>query len=80
MNDKVSTSVSILTGGYALANLEQTLSIIILVLSIINIIWNLGCKIYTHIKNKQYDKIDDDISDAIGDFNELNDKNKEEKQ
>lgn len=62
--DKVTEGVSILTGSFALANIEQIISIIILVISLANILINVILKIYNHIKNKQYDEITNDINEA----------------
>ena len=62
--DRVSAGVSIFTGSFALVNIEQILSIIILVISLANILINVILKIYNHIKNKQYDEIPNDINEA----------------
>ena len=62
--DNISTGVSILTSSFALANIQEILSIIILVISLLNILINATIKIYSRIKNKQYDKILDDINEA----------------
>ena len=40
--ETISNATSIVTGGYALANIQETLSVIILVLSIINVLWNMS--------------------------------------
>lgn len=75
--DFISTSLSVVTGTYALSNIQDMLSIIILILSIANILYNLGYKIYNHIKNKRFDMIDDDIENAK---NELTDLKEDDKQ
>lgn len=62
--DNVSTGVSILTGSFALANIQEILSIIILVISILNILVNMTIKIYNKIKEKKYDEIPNDINEA----------------
>lgn len=76
--DNVSNGISILTGSFALANIEQILSIIILVISLANILINVILKIYKHIKNKQYDEIPNDINEASEQLENL--KKKEGKQ
>ena len=75
--DIISTSLSVFTGSYALTNIYNVLSIIILVLSIANILWNLGCSIINRTKKKEYDKVDDDFEDSI---EKLIDLKKEEKK
>lgn len=62
--DNVSTGVSILTSSFALANIQEILSIIILVISILNILVNMTIKIYNKIKEKKYDEIPADINEA----------------
>lgn len=71
--------ISVLTGSYAIANISEVLSVIILILSILNILWSMIYGIYRHVKNKEYDKIDDEINDAKSKLETLNNsKNKEE--
>lgn len=62
--DIISDSISVLTGGFAIANIEEILSIIILVISLLNILINLCVRIYNNIKNKKYGEISKDIEDA----------------
>ena len=69
--DNISIGLSVLTGSFALANIEQILSIIILVISLANILINVIIKIYKHIKNKQYDKITDDLNEASEELENL---------
>lgn len=69
--DEISNGISIFTGTIALANIQEILSIIILVLSILNILINMGIKIYGKIKSKKYDEISKDITKAIDDLKEL---------
>ena len=66
----IQTSISVCTGTYAVFNIQDVLSIVILVLSILNILWNLGYKIYKHVKNKELDKIDDEFKKAIEELND----------
>lgn len=80
----LSDATSIVTGAFALENIEEILSIIILVISIANILFNMGCRIYTHIKNKNVEAISDDINDGVDALKEIDSKIKnkrnEEKQ
>lgn len=69
--ETISNATSIVTGGYALANIQETLSVIILVLSIINVLWNMSYRIYTHVKNKRYEKISQEIENAKEELNNL---------
>lgn len=47
---------SVLTASFSIAYIKETLSIIILVISILNILLNAFIKIYKHIKEKNYEK------------------------
>ena len=79
----LSDATSIVTGAFALENIEEILSIVILVISIANILFNMICRIYNHIKNKQIESISDDVNDGIDSLKELDTKIKkrnEEKQ
>lgn len=62
--DNISNGISILTGSFALANIQEILSIIILIISILNILVNMTIKIYNKIKEKKYDEIPNDINEA----------------
>lgn len=62
--DNISNGISILTGSFALANIQEILSIIILVISILNILVNMSIKIYNKIKANKYDEIPNDINEA----------------
>ena len=66
--------VSVITGGIGIAMIQDVLGVIILVLSITNILINLGFKIYDNIKKKKYKKIVNDINDTIDNLEELEDK------
>lgn len=76
-NDVISDSISILTGSFAIANIEHILSIVILVISILNILFNALIKIIKHIKNKEYDLLDDDFNGAKEELQNLQEKEKE---
>lgn len=67
----ISSATSIVTGSYAIANIQDTLSVIILILSIANILWNMAYRIYNHVKNKRYEKISEEIQEAKDQLNDL---------
>lgn len=69
--ENISTALSVGTGTYAIANINDILSVIILILSIINILWNMGCRIYKHIKEKRYEAISQEIENAKEELNDL---------
>lgn len=64
MYDKYSNILSVVFGTYGLANMQEVLGIIILILSICNILINLAIKVIDKIKNKNYKGITEDINDA----------------
>lgn len=72
--DNISSGVSIFTASFALTNIEQILSIIILIISILNILINMGIKIYLRIKNKQIEEIPNDIKQASEEIENLKEK------
>lgn len=76
--DIATNGISVLTGGYALMNINDILSTTILILSILNILFNMGYAIYKHIKNKQLDAISNDIEEANKQLEQL--KRKEDKK
>lgn len=69
--ENFSMALSVGTGTYAIANIQDILSIIILVLSIINILWTMCFRIYTHIKEKRYEQISQEIENAKEELNNL---------
>ena len=69
--DKISNTISILTGGFALVNIQEVLSIIILTISIVNILFNAFIKIYNHYKEKNVKKVIDDINEAKEELEKL---------
>ena len=79
-HDFLSDGISVLTGGYAIANIEHILSIIILILSILNILYNIISRIIKRIKNKQYDEIPNEIEMGINQIQELENEEKERKK
>ena len=58
-------------------DLNQIINLILLILSVINILIVLGNKVYNHIKNKKYDKVPQDINEAIDDIEKLKKKDGE---
>ena len=78
--DNVSTGLSILTGSFALANIYEILSIIILIISIVNILFNMSFKIYDKIKNKKYEEISADINEATDNLKKLEKKEGKENE
>lgn len=66
--------VSILTGTIGIAMIQDILGVIILILSIANILFNLGMRIYKKIKEKKYDEIDAEINNAVENLEKLEDK------
>ena len=69
--EAISNTTSIVTGSYAIATIQDTLSIIILVLSIVNILWNMSYRIYNHIKEKRYEKISEEIEKTKEELNNI---------
>ena len=67
----ISDGASVVTASYSIANLKETLSIIILVLSILNILVNMLIRTIKHIKNKQYEKVTAEINTAKHELQEI---------
>lgn len=76
----ISDALSVVTGAIALDNIEEILSIIILIVSIANIVFNMVFRIYNHIKNKDVEGIKQDIEDAESTLKEIDSKIKEKKE
>ena len=66
----------LIVGGIAisLSQIQTILGIIILSFQIFLILYKFGYKIYTLIKEKKYDEIDDAIEDTTHQLEHLNDK------
>lgn len=75
--DIISNGVSVCTGAVALANIQEVLSIIVLVISIANILFNMGYRVYNHIKDKHFEKIGAEIETAKEELEKLERKGKE---
>lgn len=69
--EKISSAISVLTGGFALANIYDVLSIIVLILSISNILFNASVKIYKHIKEKNIKAVGETINEAKDELEKL---------
>lgn len=71
MWDKLEYSLNIVGITYGAINVQEVLGVIVLILSILSILLKAGVKIYTLIKNKKYNEVDETINDTINDLNEL---------
>lgn len=74
--DKISVCFSSLFASFSLMDLENILSIIILILSIINILIVLASKIYNKIKDgkltsEEIHEITEDIKQSIDEINDV---------
>lgn len=69
--DAVTSLISIFGISVSVQDVKEIISIILLVLSIANILWVLGSRIYTHVKNKEYNKIPDEVDDATKKLHDL---------
>lgn len=72
--DSIETGLNVVSIVVSVQDIYNVLSVILLCLSIASILYRLGYNIYKRIKNKEYDKIDDDINKAKDDLNDLNKK------
>lgn len=77
LNNTLSNTLSVITASWGISNIQDILGIIVLILSIMNILWNMIYKIYNNIKNKNYTEIDDNIKNAIDEINNINLNSKE---
>ena len=75
-NDVISTVLGTIGISVSVQDIHETLSIILIIISIVNILWGCGWRIYKHVKNKEYDQIDDEIEKATNELDELNKKGK----
>lgn len=69
--DTISNGASILTSMYALADIESVISIIILVISLLNILLNSFIKLKKHIKEKNIEAINNDLKETKEDLEKL---------
>lgn len=77
LNNTLSNTLSVITASWGISNIQDILGIIVLILSIMNILWNMIYKIYNNIKSKNYTEIDDNIKNAIDEINNINLNSKE---
>lgn len=70
----------LIIGGIAISisMIQTILGIIIMSFQIVLILCRFVSNIYKHIKNKEYDKIDDEISDTTEKLKDLSKDNKDE--
>ena len=59
------------SASYGLANIQTVLGIVLLILSIISIIFKCVLSIYTHVKNKEIEKITEDLDAAASELGKL---------
>lgn len=69
--DVITDTTSVVTATFSIAYIKETLSIIILVISILNILFNLGVKIIKHIKEKNLEKISIELEETKQKLEEL---------
>ena len=70
--DVISSGTSVVTATYSIAYFKETLSIIILVISILNILFNMGYKIYKKVKEKRYAEISVEIEKTKEELEKIN--------
>ena len=69
--ERISNLTSIATMGYALIDIKEVLSIVILILSITNILWNMGYRIFKHVKEKRFEEISNEIENAKNELEKI---------
>ena len=62
----------------AVQDIYNWLGILLLVINIFSILFRGGLEIYRHIKNKDYDKIDDELDNITSKIEEQIDSNRKE--
>lgn len=71
-NNEISSSILGVMGiSLSVQDLTQIVNLVLLVLSVINILWVLCSKVYTHVKKKEYEKISEDITEAQDELKKL---------
>lgn len=56
---------------YGIANLQEILGLVVLILTIINILTSYGFKIYDKIKDKKYNEIPEEVNKALEEIKDL---------
>ncbi len=80
MNKKFDYILSTIGIAWSVQDLQNIISLILLIISLLNILWKGGYSIYTHVKNKEFNKIESDIKESKEELEKLNNTiNKEEK-
>lgn len=74
--NKVSDMINYLTALYGLVYVKEVIGLVVLIISLLNIVFNMILKIIAHIKNKNYEAVSQDFEDAIEQLENI--KNKEE--
>lgn len=77
MNKIIDTAETILNTAsiiISVQDLNDIINLILLIVSLIAILWRAGYAIYKHIKEKDYDKVNDELSKAKDDIEKLNHK------
>lgn len=64
----------------SLIDIQQILSIILLVFNVCWVLWKFGYRVYTHFKNKQYAEIGNDIKETKDEIETLVDKDSTDKE
>ena len=82
MNNKFDYILSSVGIAWSIQDLQNIVSLILLIISLINILFKAGCSIYNKIKNKKYKEIQTDIETAQNELQDLQNKlnNKEEEK
>lgn len=76
--DLVETVFNALGILIAVQDIYNWLGILLLIINIFSILFRGGLEIYRHIKNKDYDKIDDELDNMTSKIEEQIDNNRKE--
>lgn len=71
--DKLENTLIVLGSAIGIAQLDTILGIIIMSLQIILVLYKLGVKVATKIKDGKYNDLEDDIKDAKDDLDKIKD-------
>lgn len=69
------TVLSAMGISFSLANIQEFIGILIGFLTIINILYKMISQIVKHVKNKEFDKVSEDIESGIEDLKKEGKKN-----